>query len=325
MRKALITAGIGLALASPMASALNIDFSGSGNIGSSIFFPEINWGSNNAVLEGAINSLGGNPIDGKLRVQNKFTFGGPSSPLMTFQLLMPVSITRTDPDASTTFFDLTLKSGSNFSMFIDDDPTNAGSLDVTAGTGYGNVGTPALLPADQHLIAKGEVTAIGTGGRFRITMNNNSKLEAKMTTNASSAALQKTVKTQPTSGSTNLEVDITTQNNSYIVSDLVNAGLVFDLTVLDLGFSNPFDSTVIASNEVVNYTPDFGAIEGDGFRHQNNTCTASPNESLCDFQAQTGTNTRFLDKPVPEPGTLALGGLGLALLGFARRRAARKA
>ncbi len=324
MKKLLLAAGIGMALGSPMASALNIDFSGSGNIGASVFFPEINWGSNNAVLEGAINSLGGNPVDGNLRVQNKFTFGGPSDPLMTYQLLMPVTITRSDPDASTTFFDLTLKTGSVFSMFIGDDPTNAGSVAPTAGTGYGNVGSIAPLPADQHLIASGEVKTIGTGGKFRISLDNTGG-ESLMTTNANSGALQKTVKTVSMSGSTNLEVDITTQNSSYVVSDLVNAGLVFDLTVLDLGFSNPFDSTVIASTEVVNYTPFFGKVEGDGFRHQNNVCTPTVDNGICDFQAQTGTNTKFLDKPVPEPGTLALGGLGLALLGFARRRAARKA
>jgi len=310
MKKALITAGIGLALASPMASALNINFSGSGSIGGSTYFKEINFGSDNAIAQ-SIRGEAGSTTEATIYAQNAFSFGGTSSDVITYQLILPVTATY-DAGLGNVGFVQDFGRASSYKLYLDQSGTNAPN--ISTGKGYGDLGGDLLAPG-QVEIASGEISSIigGAAGVGPNTFGTAGPIDAiDGTVNGVAVASDAML------GSMALNVNITTQNRAFVVSELTATSLTVDLTVTDFSFQAPFPS-VEASDSVVGYSSMFGLDGGGGRVNRISSCISFDKGGFCDAQFQIGSNTTFKDKSVPEPTTVALIGLGLGLFGFSRR------
>ncbi|MBS0372037.1 MAG: PEP-CTERM sorting domain-containing protein [Proteobacteria bacterium] len=126
-------------------------------------------------------------------------------------------------------------------------------------------------------------------------------------------------------GQSSLVVDIGASVGDFIDSNffktnITSMSLVDGGDVSDTGqLVDPF-SQANPSDQIVGYTPQYGGALGDtnGVIAANDGTTFSRNS---DFQFQTTNVTSFQYK-VPEPGSLALVGLGFALTGALRRRKA---
>jgi len=324
MKKTLITAGIGLALASPMASALNIDFSGSGNIGGSTYFKEINFGSDNAIIQNQLSEVA-TTTSATIYAQNAFSFGGTSTDVITYQMILPVVATVTkftvgvDPAASVSF-SLDTTRTSHFNLYLDQmvNGLDTVTTNISTGDGYGDLGGGGLNMGQVN-IATGEISGIiGTTGSVASdttqlgTINPIDTIDG--TVNGSA------VNSEENRGSMAVNINITTQNRNFVVSELTATSLTVDLQVSDFSFQSAFP-TVEASDNVVGYAAKFSSDGGGGLINALTTCVSTKvdNSGTCDGQYQIGSNATFKDKPVPEPMSLALFGLGLGLLGFSRR------
>lgn len=126
-------------------------------------------------------------------------------------------------------------------------------------------------------------------------------------------------------GQSSLVVDINTSVGDFIDTNFFKTNIT-SLKLADGGDASdtgqlvdPF-SQANPSDQIVGYTPQYGGALGDtnGVIAANDGTTFTHNS---DFQFQTTNVTSFQYK-VPEPGSLALAGLGFALTGALRRRKA---
>jgi hypothetical protein len=308
MKTKLLAAGLALGM-STSAWGLNIDTTGSGSIPGSIFFSTIGWDLNGNAVIADIRSSGSTTTDATLYMQNSFSFGGTGSPLLTYQLVLPLSATFNATLQRTTFV-LTGANTGTFSLFLDTTPT----LDVEAGTGYGNL-NGGVLDAGQVEIATGNIAAIGASG-FRITGDDTTVAPIDGFDGEVNGL---SIDSIQMNGSTQFSIDITSKVDAFIVSAL--DALTVDLTLSNLSYNAPFPDGR-ASDAVVNYNAVFSDDSGDTVVPDLNTnLTCGPTtKATCDAQFQVGGNSTFFDPRVPEPATLGLTGLGLTLLGFAGRR-----
>ncbi len=320
MKKSLIAAGIVLGMSSS-AWGLNIDFSGTGNIGGSEFFNQINWGSDNAIIQDIrADSFGGLTTSATIFAQNAFAFGGTSGDVITYQMVLPVIATFDGLNA--TSFTLDGTRTSSFKMFLDTVSGGVGDLtqtNISTGTGYGNLGGGALL-ADQVEIASGSISTIITPPGAGVAVQAFGTAGPIDSVDATVNGVL--VDSDPILGSMAIEIDIATKNDLFIVSTL--DALALDMNISDFAFSAPFP-TVEASDTVVGVAAVFNSAAPNPL-NTNISCsgghaaTDGSNNNTCDAQFQIGSNSLFFDPRVPEPATLALAGLGFGLLGFSGRR-----
>ncbi|MBP9118990.1 MAG: PEP-CTERM sorting domain-containing protein [Methyloversatilis sp.] len=187
-----------------------------------------------------------------------------------------------------------------------------------AGTGYG----------DGQLILEGTINAGGTG------VFNNSTIAAFLanpaafpfgpvaTSNLDSKETNEKagIYSHNGNGSSTVTVDVTFANSAFFKSDVTT--LLVDLNETT-NLAAPFVQAN-PSSQVVGQTPVYGSgayIDANGVVQFGsvNGAPCRDGTTTCDFHFQSDSATSFAAR-VPEPGSLAIAGAGLALMSLIRRR-----
>jgi len=291
-------AAMGLsAQANAAFDAIQFDTNG-GAAGGQVTITSFDWLPGNALAKDAIGSQTGTFTTYFQATLNSFVFNDngnistytpAAGTEFTVQAVIQEQVVAALGGANASFISL----GGTYKIFYD---TSKDSNDVT-GAGFG----------DGIEILSGNINIGGTGSFTNFTLLFPGFFPAVNLDNFGNNDAAGVTSHQGI-GSSNLTVDVTSIDTDFFKSDITQ--LVVDISDVS-NLAAPF-TQANPSDQVVGQTPVYGAgnVNGAG---------CATGVTTCDFHFQSDSATSFAST-VPEPGTLAAAGLGLAALGAVRRR-----
>lgn len=301
-------------------AAFNFDVNGDTAAGGAAFMNLFDWAPDNILLDGIVPiPVSPGTVSFTFLAQGTLgSFGGTSSTLdpgaeLTFTVEIPSIATIV---ASGGGFDLALHGtggGGTMDIFYDDSAglgTTGGSAanDIT-GTGYD----------DGRLIGSGSIAAQISADFGSLVISNGNNLGALDQFGADN---QPGITTVAVSGNVTYDIEWAFMDETFFtdVTDPNNPDEMRDPLAADATFttdtSTPFRN-VNPSDLVVGVAPNYG----DGI---NDLFCSDIGITTCDLQVEADARMPFnvdnRNASIPEPATLALMGLGLAGIGFARKR-----
>jgi hypothetical protein len=341
MKKTLLGLAVASALSSTAAYAVvgtNFDETGTSSAG--VVVSQFVWNVDNALLyQGTGTSSGQAFLLAVGRLDTASGAGGVVVPdagnAFTYELSIPVNVTDTTTALKLTF-DATRTASSFFKMYH-----TTGAVNQAAGTGYGAqsgcVGCTEILSGTPNFV----------GGFMTLTyglddFGNHNRLKI-------GDPIGNTIPTLVFEGARTINIELDSQDSAYFRSGLEVVG--FDMNLLSQAFNAPFPASPLApfvAASVMGHVPNLGAPGstpvGDPDSGSITGTLSSPiNNQLCDggggadgsvltptdcdVRLNTGQgNLQILaETTLPEPGSIALTGLGLGLVGVGIRRRRNKA
>lgn len=306
-----------------MANAADVIFFNRGGGGAPGFpVDQFSWQIGEALCVDCTTSAGGSKA-GTLVIQAALsgtTVGGasngdPSTKGVSYQLSIPVKTTLTGaPNTKNTTLTITGTGAGTFNMY-----STTNTFDYASGCGFGPLQGTGVSPACPLTslgpwtpILSGTVDMEGPGfGSFDITQTSVGSVGSITTSTPIASSNADGITTVQMGGSITFLIDASFRDPAYFVTDITT--LTVDANIASASFLAPM--SVPRSEQILTHLADMGDTKLNGPGCIRGLATAA---IPCDQQYQVSANTQFFT--TPEPGALALMGLGLGFLGMAVRR-----